>query len=264
MMSHFSMAAVDSLLAFQAQQGITGDMVEMGVFRGKSAAVLARRMSPSETLHLYDIEDYLDRDKVGRSSTKIEFNIKNTFDLKRRDLKNLKRSTKFCHVDASHMFDPTVHEIDLADYMLADYGILCLDDFTNLNYSQILSSTFKYLFTRQTDLTIFLVTAEKAYLCRRRALPIYEQFILNDMQGQMTARGIPSTCIARTDTTDSYRAFHLREKLKCEPNYRYGQSIDGHLYNAYQPPNFATKTLHFLARNIRRKKYARPVIREPS
>ncbi len=41
MLSKFSIAALDALLAFQAERGIRGDMVELGVFRGKSAAVLA-------------------------------------------------------------------------------------------------------------------------------------------------------------------------------------------------------------------------------
>ncbi len=60
--------------------------------------------------------------------------------------------------------------------MLSPDGILCLDDYTNLNYSQILAATFKYLFTRRTDLAIFLVTNEKAYLCRRRQFALSADF----------------------------------------------------------------------------------------
>src|SRR5882724_3195368 len=207
MLSKFSIAALDALLAFQAERGIRGDMVELGVFRGKSAAVLASRLSPAETLHLLDIADYFDRPALGRTGAKLSFNIASTLSLSKRRFP--KRAIRFCHIDASHMFEPTLHEMALADYMLSHDGILCLDDYTNLNYSQILAATFKYLFTKSTDLTMFMVTDEKAYLCRRQMFPAYAGFVLNSMITRMAERGIENACIARTDDTPSYGAFYL-------------------------------------------------------
>ena len=108
MLSKFSIAALDALLAFQAERGIRGDMVELGVFRGKSAAVLASRLSPAETLHLFDIADYFDRPALARTGAKLSFNIASTLSLSKRRFP--KRAIRFCHIDASHMFDPTLHE----------------------------------------------------------------------------------------------------------------------------------------------------------
>jgi len=64
MISPFSMAVLDSLLGFQRTLGIGGDMTELGVYRGKSAAILARNAAAGETLHLYYIEDYFDRARL--------------------------------------------------------------------------------------------------------------------------------------------------------------------------------------------------------
>jgi hypothetical protein len=230
MLSPFSMAVMDSVLSFQVARGVKGDIVELGAYRGKSATILSGRLSVGEQLHLYDIADYFDRDALKKTGAPINFNIANTADLSRRDFRGRKGKIRFCHIDASHMFEPTMHEIALADYMLAVDGILCLDDFTNLNYSQILAATFKYLFTRRTDLTMFLVTDEKAYLCRRGQFSTHAEFVLKSIISKMATRGVPDTCIARTDNTPSYGAFYLRKKNDDEFEDFYGINIYRHFY----------------------------------
>lgn len=230
MLSPFSMAAMDSLLAFQADHHIRGDMVELGVFHGKSAAILAHRLAQNESLHLYDIANYFNRNALSKIGANLSFHIGSTLDLRTSHFRDRKRAIRFCHIDASHMFEPTLHEMALADYMLAEDGILCLDDYTNLNYSQILAATFKYLFTRSTDLTMFMVTDEKAYLCRRKMFPKYAGFVLDSMIKSMAERGIDNACIARTDDTPSYGAFYLRRREGDEIGDYYGPELYGHFY----------------------------------
>ncbi|WGD55375.1 class I SAM-dependent methyltransferase [Bradyrhizobium sp. CB1650] len=230
MLSPFSMAAMDSVLAFQAESHTGGDMVELGVLRGKSAAILAGRLSGNEKLHLYDIADYFDRAALTATGANLSFNIASTLDLTKRHFRDSKRAVRFCHIDASHMFEPTMHEMALADYMLADDGILCLDDYTNLNYSQILAAIFKYLFTKRTDLTMFMVTDEKAYLCRRSKFPLYAGFVLDSILAGMAERDISNVGIARTDDTPSYGAFYLRPKIQGEADDYYGIELYRHFY----------------------------------
>jgi len=229
MMSPFSMAVMDSLLAFQERRGITGDVLEMGVYRGKSAAILGRRMATDETLHLYDRTDYFDRANLERTGANIQYRLVETKELSRWNLRKQKRSIRFCHIDASHMFVPTVHEIGIADYLVANDGIVCLDDYANLNYSQVLAATFKYLFTKSTNLMIFLVTAEKAYLCRKNAFPMYGKFVLDEIRAETAKRDV-DPCLARTDVGPNYRAFHLREKLPGETDDIYGRKLYGQFY----------------------------------
>jgi hypothetical protein len=238
MLSPFSMSVLDSVLSFQAARQVKGDIVELGVFRGKSAAILARRLSGGEQLHLYDIANYFDRDALKATNGPISFNIANTADLSRRSFDAIKGKVRFCHIDASHMFEPTMHEMALADHMLADDGVLCLDDYTNLNYSQILAATFKYLFTQRTDLKMFMVTDEKAYLCRASRFPVHAEFVLKSMISNLRERGIPNACIARTDDTPSYGAFYVRRKNEGETDDFYGLDIYKQFYEIkdHSPP----------------------------
>jgi len=244
MMSRFSVSIFDCLLAHQAARGLDGDIVELGVFRGKSAAVLARHLTEKQSLHLYDINDNFDRTRLERTGKRMIFNVANTLDLRPRDFAGLKRSVRFCHIDASHMLMPTMHEMALADYMLADNGILCLDDYTNLNYSQILAAAFKYLFTTSTDLTMFMVTNEKAYLCRRKSFAPHEAYILDELRQDMAVRGMEDTCLARTDLSPDYRAIHVRLKEGNETDDLYGASIYGQFYRPSGNPGFVQRLAH--------------------
>jgi Methyltransferase domain len=254
MLSPFSMAAVDSLLAYQAELGVRGDMVELGVHRGKSAAILAGRLNASETLRLYDVADYFDREALAEANGKLSFNIVNTGDLNRSHFG--KRSIRFCHIDASHMFEPTIHEMALADHMLAEAGILCLDDYTNLNYSQNIAAIFKYLFTVKTDLTMFMVTNEKAYLCRRSHFLRYGKFVLDSMIAAMAERDILDVGIARTDDSPEYGASYVRQKEPDETDDFYGTAIYGDYYKIRDHrtlPGIARRTLRKLSKRLRRK-----------
>jgi hypothetical protein len=135
------------------------------------------------------------------------------------------------HIDSGHGYRTTFEEMKLADKLLCEGGIACLDDFTNLNYSQVLPAIFKYLFTTGTDLTVFLVTNEKAYLCRRAWFDRYATFVLDGLLDAMARRGNPAVTIARTDSDPEYRAFYLRPRAQGETE-KYGESIYRQFYRS--------------------------------
>lgn len=231
MLSPFSTAVMDSILSFQLENNIFGNQLEMGVYKGKSASVMCHYALDNETVWLMDINDQLNRDKLIRITNKFNFITINTENLSQFNIGIERSCCKFIHIDASHMFNQTQHEIKIADSLLQDNGVLCLDDFTNLNFSQILAATFKYLYTEKTDLRIFLVTEEKAYLCRKKYFNFYGKFIIDSIRGKMEGRGISKTCIARTDKTDLYAAFYLRNQYENENDDIYGRAIYSNYYS---------------------------------
>src|ERR1700682_1269899 len=109
MLSPFSMAVIDSLLALQDRRGVVGDVMEFGVFRGKSAAVLGRRMARNETLRLYDIANYFDKGQLELSGARIEYTVGDTMKISRSNLRRFKRAVRFCHIDAGHTFKAKIH-----------------------------------------------------------------------------------------------------------------------------------------------------------
>src|SRR5438874_4163153 len=152
MLSDFSMAAMDSLLSFQDESNVRGNIIEFGVFRGRSAAILGSHLVRDERLILVDVTDYFDRPAIVGICPQSEFVICSSEKFKAEfvDYKKLRHQCRFIHIDSSHLYRATFKELALAEDLLQDKGIIVLDDFTNLNYSQILSATYKYIFTTWT------------------------------------------------------------------------------------------------------------------
>lgn len=232
MLSEFSMAVMDCLLDFQAAHAVAGHVVEFGVYKGRSAVVLAHRARAGERLVLVDIESYLERDAIARVFPAYEF-VRcpaEKFPAVYPHMAELAGCCRFIHIDTSHGFRATIQELGMAESLLAPRGLIVLDDFTNLNFSQLIAGVYKYLFTARTDLFMYLVTDEKAYVCRRQDFGWYASFALNGLLEQMRKRGISHPVLSRSDVDEEYRAIHLRRALPGESGDLYGEAIYGHLY----------------------------------
>jgi methyltransferase family protein len=232
MMSIFSMQVMDSVLSFQAELNVAGHVVEFGVYKGRSAAVLSAHVTPPERLILVDVEKLITEETLSKLFTRAEFVLGRSEEYSRTspDYPDLRSAVRFLHVDSSHTFRTTLAEMRLADELLSPDGIVCLDDYTNLNYSQILPAIYKYLFTNDTDLTVFLVTDIKCYICRRKFFDRYAGFVLQRILPALAERGNTSVSIARTDRDEEYKAFYVRPKDSPDEGDRYGESIYGHFY----------------------------------
>jgi hypothetical protein len=78
---------------------------------------------------------------------------------------------------------------------------------------------------------VFLVTNEKAYLCRKRDFDFFARFVLDHAIDQMARRGMKDLVIARTDVDPEYRAIYLRQPLPGETGRHYGPEIYARYYD---------------------------------
>jgi len=226
MLSAFSMAAVDMMLSFQEGLGANGSILEIGTYRGKSAVILGGHLRGAERLVLVDINDYLDRSAIEPTKQSTDFILTPSERLRSAlpNYRSRRGSFRFIHIDASHGYEETFQELGMADELLGPLGIIALDDFTNLNYSQNIAGIYKYLFTTDTKLTPLVVTDEKAYLCRRGEFDLFAPLVLNTALAEMKSRGIDPV-LARTSYGPEYKAFYLRGRLPEEEGGFYGESI---------------------------------------
>jgi predicted O-methyltransferase YrrM len=223
----FSMGIMDSLMTFQRRASLKGNMLELGVYRGRTALLMGRQLQASERIVLVDVEDLLDRRAIASFSESVDYLCVDSRKFRSTYPTYERRTFRFVHIDASHAFRATFNELKIADALLARGGIIALDDFGNFNFSQNAAAIFKYLFTARTDLTPFLVTDSKAYLCRRPALASYAAFVLDNLIAEMKSRGF-ACCLARTDTDEEYSAFYARTPQEGE-----GDFYATHIYKGY-------------------------------
>ncbi|NKM66982.1 class I SAM-dependent methyltransferase [Rhizobium laguerreae] len=233
MLSTFSMAVMDSLLSLQTTNPeISGNVVEFGTYKGRSAAIIAPRVRPSEKFVLVDVADYLEVEKIRAISPAMEFVLCKSEEFRSHypEYRQLRKNCRFIHVDSSHAYRTTLQEMKLCNELLSAGGIAVFDDYTNLNYSQVLPAIYKHIYTANPDLAVFMVTDVKAYLCRKKYLNYYLSFVLQGAIPSMVARGIEDAIISRTDWDREYRAIYLRTRSPGETGPHYGQEIYGRLY----------------------------------
>jgi Methyltransferase domain len=233
MMSPFSMQVMDALLAHQEALGVTGHLLEFGVYKGRSASLVSAHVHEQERFILADISQLLTEEVLGKLYARPEFVLGRSEDFRENfETSAIRRGVRFLHVDSSHAYRTTLAEMSLIDELLTPDGFAALDDFTNLNYSQILPAVFKYLYTTGTDLNFFLVTQDKGYLCRRPMFDRYGGFVLREILGEMRMRGNSDAVLSRTDTDPEYRAFFIRERHPGEHGEHYGEHLYGQFYKA--------------------------------
>ena len=232
MMTVSAMSIMDSLLSFQEMHDITGHVIEFGVYKGRSAAVLAGHAIAPERLILVDVADCLDRAALAQVRAPAEYVLcpSEKFRSLYRGWKSLRGKCRFIHIDTSHYYRATLSEMRLAELLIQDRGILALDDFTNLHYSQVAAAVHRYLCTARTKLSIFLLTNEKAFLCKQRDFDFYCSFVLEGIGKEIEARGLGKICLARTEIDPDYRPVYLRPARDSDDGPVYGADLFGHYY----------------------------------
>lgn len=136
-------------LDWQSSQGIAGDLVEMGVYKGKSAILIGAHLQAGETLVVCDLFGRPAREEdIGAGASQFyqdrlcrqdfETNYLGFLETLPRIvegpsstiLQHVKPGTaRFVHVDAAHRYSNVREDIASARTMLGPGGIVVLDDF---------------------------------------------------------------------------------------------------------------------------------------
>ena len=176
-----SLGIWDCFLRFQLEKERSASLLEIGVYYGKSAALLAMHSRPDEQLVLVDPSE------PAESALKLLQSIKPNGV---RLLKNLSsdhavwnlagthsRAFRWIHIDGDHKGETVYNDLLLANELLSPTGIICVDDFMSPRYPQITFTvcTFVELFCR--ELRMFLCGFNKAYLVRPESLFTHLTFV---------------------------------------------------------------------------------------
>ncbi|MFJ9770958.1 class I SAM-dependent methyltransferase [Kitasatospora sp. NPDC101157] len=151
----------------QTEWGVTGDLLEMGAYLGRSAIVIGEHLQPGETFTVCDLFDSDAPDAENSSEMDISYRKTLTrsafeanylsFHDKLPDIIQAPTSAlaggripadayRFIHIDASHLYEHVVGDLQVARIALQDQGVVVLDDYRAQHTPGVAAATWEAVF----------------------------------------------------------------------------------------------------------------------
>ncbi len=213
-------ATWDALLAFQRRGGRSGNLLEIGVWHGKSAALLALHTDASREACVL-VDRYLDAARVESTLERTRADWRDAARLVRSDSARLVvdplvvdgfASFRWIHIDGEHSARAVSSDLSLAQTLLAEDGIVCLDDFLSWLYPQVSEAVFRYLRENPDHFSLFLCGHNKGYLARTHFVHEYLGFCDRELLDEVEARG-HQPMLAKTTYPAELNCFSLGPRI---------------------------------------------------
>jgi Methyltransferase domain len=184
---------IATLLQHQSKTGVLGSLCEIGVHHGKLFFLLAlARQSNEKALAIDLFEDdaintntrhagrdralFINARRLGIDLSEAEKFKTSSLEIKFEEILNRTGGpVRFFSVDGSHLYEPVVNDLQLAERSLCPDGIIAVDDFFNLEWPDVTFAAYDFLRHSSADLTPFALTPSKLYLAPRPAAESYKE-----------------------------------------------------------------------------------------
>ncbi|MFJ8621775.1 class I SAM-dependent methyltransferase [Kitasatospora sp. NPDC093550] len=172
----------DWFLGRQEKAGVTGDLLEMGAYLGRSAIVIGEHLQPGETFTVCDLFDSDAPDDENAAEMDMSYRktlTRSAFEsnylafhdelpeIIQAPTSVLSRghiatgTYRFIHIDASHLYEHVVGDLQVARVALRDQGVVVLDDYRSQHTPGVAAATWEAVFNH--GLKPILLTECKFY-----------------------------------------------------------------------------------------------------
>ncbi|MEV7599717.1 class I SAM-dependent methyltransferase [Kitasatospora sp. NPDC089797] len=154
-------------LGRQTERGVTGDLMEMGAYLGRSAIVIGDHLEPGETFTVCDLFDSDAPDD--ENSDEMDLSYRKTLTRAAFETNYLAfhdalpeiiqaptsalaggrvaaGAFRFIHIDASHLYEHVVGDLQVARVALQDQGVVVLDDYRAQHTPGVAAATWEAVF----------------------------------------------------------------------------------------------------------------------
>ena len=212
-----------TLLEMQDFFKIEGNLLEIGVYQGKSAVLIGKFLKSNEKFEICDIfgasTDGENSNEIFSSYnnlSRILFEKNCTLELgyipKIHECKSLELRDnlisgiyRFIHIDGSHLYSHVKHDIELAVGIVTDSdGIIVIDDFRSQHTLGVTKAIWQFVESRA--LSPILVTPTKMYLVKKS-----NRISLADISANLLSYGIDTT-LEDIDGISFLRTLNLKDQ----------------------------------------------------
>lgn len=196
MSSHFAAAISCGLMRIQTELDVTGSVAEIGTFEGRFFIALAHALKDGEKALGIDLFDWpnpqvIDRFEANCVQHGVPAQRRITWRADSRTMKPDELLAKlngarvrFFHIDGEHSRAALARDLELATAVLADGGVIVLDDMLHPGYPTLMVTVQDYL-ERHRDMVVLciidresIVAASKFVLCQATWFKRYEERLL--------------------------------------------------------------------------------------
>ena len=201
-------ALMDFLLVGQSQlDAPSAGLLEIGVWKGRTSALMARHLRAGETMWLVDtapqqaeITQNLQAVLGDRFSQLPIQLLQGTAREAQRSLAD--QRFRYIHIDGEHTAGALRGDLALSLQIMAPAGLIVIDDIFNDLYPQLARALFAFLDQEGRDLACVLTGFNKAVLCHTRYMDHYGDLIFEHLHAEMAARRVPVTLCRTTNRVE--------------------------------------------------------------
>jgi hypothetical protein len=173
------------LLRTQSISGVTGDLLEIGSYHGRSTAVIGRCVQPGERFIICDTFESPDGDD-GYPELPTPDGLRRTLrrlapNLQEPDIRSARSDEldltgvelRFAHIDGGHTHEVVLHDLRPTAAHLAPAGIIAVDDYQHHEWPDVTTAVDAFMaesgFYAAADVNRWTESGRKIYLAQSRA-----------------------------------------------------------------------------------------------
>jgi predicted O-methyltransferase YrrM len=207
MSSRFAAVVSARLLKIQSNLGVAGPFAEIGTFEGRYFIAMAHALQPSEKAVGIDLFDWpnpevIDRFHANCRKHGVPDERRVTLKADSREMKPEElikaaegQRIRLFHIDGEHSRAALTRDLALATAVMADGGLIILDDMLHPGYPTLMVAVQEYLETHPDMVVLAVIDREsitaatKFVLCQKSWFKRYEEVMLEAFKDQIWPMG---------------------------------------------------------------------------
>jgi Methyltransferase domain len=195
-----------TILTAQNDGGLSGSVAEIGVHHGRGFVLLCLGLLQGDKAYCIDIFDdqQLNKDLSGRGDRAILESNLQRFGIALEQVRVDPRSSalvqpsdvmsqvgpiRLFSIDGGHWLDIVASDLALAEQVLAEYGVIALDDFHRAEWPEVSAGYFKWFAGRKRPIVPFAIGFKQLYLCQSDRVDFYQAVLArNDFLTKLKAK----------------------------------------------------------------------------
>jgi hypothetical protein len=197
-----------TILTAQNVGGLTGSVAEIGVHHGRGFVLLCLGLLKGDRAYCVDIFDdqHLNKDHSGRGNRAILENNLKRFGIAVEQVRIDPRSSalvqpsdvmsqvgpiRLFSIDGGHWQDIVASDLALAEQVLAEYGVIALDDFHRAEWPEVSVGYFKWFAGRKRPIVPFAIGFKQLFLCQSDRVDFYQTVLTGSRSAAQAERAGP-------------------------------------------------------------------------